>query len=63
MLLPKWGGDMDIKNISTKQELLDCLNSIYGVITEEKITDINYYKALSIASLLLKVINCAENCE
>ena len=54
---------MDIKNISTKQELLDCLNSIYGVITEEKITDINYYKAFSIASHLLKVINCAENCE
>ena len=48
---------MDIKNISTRGELINCLGKINEIIKKEKIIDINHYESYVISFLLLKVEN------
>ena len=48
---------MNIKNISTSDELINCLGKINEIIKKEKITDLNYYESYITSFLLLKVEN------
>lgn len=48
---------MNIKNISTRDDLIDCLGKINEIIKKEKITDLNYYESYIASFLLLKVEN------
>ena len=48
---------MDIKNISTRDELISCLGKINEIIKKEKITDLNHYESYATSFLLLKVEN------
>lgn len=48
---------MDIKNISTRGELINCLGKINEIIKNEKITDLNHYESYATSFLLLKVEN------